>query len=257
MKLQNRIAIVTGGARGIGRAIAERFIAEGATVVIADVLDDAGHATAKEIGASYMHCDVSKSAEVQALVNGTIATHGAVDILMNNAAISVVGDFLELSEADFDRVIAINLKGTFLTLQAAAREMIRQVKSGRKPGAIVNMSSVNDILAIPTIVPYCASKGGVAQVTRATSIALAQHGIRVNAIGPGSVNTSMFTAVNKSPEDLRRVLSRTPLGRPAEVEEIAALAAFLASDESSYITGQTIYIDGGRMPLNYTVPVRA
>ncbi len=118
MKLQNRIAIVTGAARGIGRAIAARFIAEGATVVISDVLDEEGHATAKEIGATYVHCDVSKSADVQALVQHTVKTFGAVDILMNNAGISVVGDFLELSEADYDRVLGVNLKGSFLMLQA-------------------------------------------------------------------------------------------------------------------------------------------
>jgi glucose 1-dehydrogenase len=256
VKLHNRIAIVTGAARGIGRAIAQRFIAEGATVVISDVLDDAGEATAREIGAAYVHCDVSKSTEVQALVNFTVKTHGAVDILMNNAGISVVGDFLDLSEADYDRVLGVNLKGSFLMLQASAREMVKQAKAGRKPGTIINMSSVNDTLAIATIVPYCLSKGGVHQLTTSTSIALATHGIRVNSIGPGSIRTDMFAAVVATPEDRKRVMSRTPLGRPGEVEEVAALAAFLASDESSYITGQTIYIDGGRMPLNYTVPVK-
>ena len=256
MKLPDRIAIVTGAARGIGRAIATRFIAGGATVVISDVLDDAGKATAKEIGATYVHCDVSKSADVQALVQHTVKTFGAVDILMNNAGISVIGDFLDLSEADYDRVLGVNLKGSFLMLQAVAREMVKQAKAGRKPGAIINMSSVNDTLAIPTIVPYCISKGGVAQLTTSTSISLAAHGIRVNAIGPGSIRTDMFKAVVATSEDRKRVMSRTPLGRPGEVEEVAAIAAFLASDDASYVTGQTIYVDGGRMPLNYTVPVR-
>ncbi len=256
MRLQNRIAIVTGAARGIGRAIATRFVAEGATVVISDVLDEVGHTTATEIGATYAHCDVSKSADVQALVQHTAKTFGAIDILVNNAGISVIGDFLDLSEADYDRVLGVNLKGSFLMLQASAREMVKQAKAGRKPGAIINMSSVNDTLAIATIVPYCISKGGVAQLTTSTSISLAAHGIRVNAIGPGSIRTDMFAAVVATPEDRKRVMSRTPLGRPGEVEEVAAIAAFLASDDASYITGQTIYVDGGRMPLNYTVPVR-
>jgi NAD(P)-dependent dehydrogenase (short-subunit alcohol dehydrogenase family) len=133
--------------------------------------------------------------------------------------------------------------------------MVKQVKVGRKPGAIVNMSSVNDTLAIPTIVSYCVSKGGVAQLTGATSIYLAAFGIRVNAIGPGSINTEMYKSVVNTPADVRRVMSRTPLGRPGEPSEVAAIAAFLASDDASYITGQTIYADGGRLPLNYVVPV--
>ena len=131
------------------------------------------------------------------------------------------------------------------------------VKAGRKPGAIVNMSSVNDTLAIPTIVSYCMSKGGVSQLTRATSIYLSAHGIRVNAIGPGSIRTDMFAGVVSDPAAMQRVMSRTPLGRPGEPSEVAAVAAFLASDDASYVTGETIYIDGGRMPLNYTVPVKA
>jgi NAD(P)-dependent dehydrogenase (short-subunit alcohol dehydrogenase family) len=141
-------------------------------------------------------------------------------------------------------------------LQACARHMVRQAEAGRKPGAIVNMSSVNDTLAIPAIVSYCVSKGGVSQLTRATSIALAPHGIRVNAIGPGSISTDMMKAVLADKAALNRALSRTPLGRVGEPSEVAAIAAFLASDDASYITGETIYVDGGRMPLNYTVPVK-
>jgi glucose 1-dehydrogenase len=257
VKLHNRIAIVTGAARGIGLAIAQRFIAEGARVVISDVEDEAGAAAAASIGATYMHCDVAKSADVNALVAATVAEFGAVDILMNNAGISVVGAFLDLSEQDFDKVIAVNLKGSFLMLQAAARQMVKQVKAGRRPGSIINMSSVNDTLAIPTIVAYCVSKGGVAQLTRATSIDLSAHGIRVNAIGPGSIDTDMFKAVVNDPAAVARVMSRTPLGRAGAPSEVAAVAAFLASDDASYITGETIYVDGGRMPLNYTVPVRS
>ena len=255
MKLKNRIAIITGAARGIGLACAKRFVAEGAKVIIADVLDEIGKAEAKRLGAAYMHCDVSKSSDVNATVVATIKQHGAVDFLLNNAAINISGDFLDMSEADFDKVIGINLKGSFLMLQACAREMVKQVVAGKPAGSIINMSSVNDTLAIPAIVSYCVAKGGVSQLTRATSIYLAPHGIRVNAIGPGSIMTDMLKGVVNDKAAMARVMSRTPMGRVGEPSEIASIAVFLASDDASYVTGQTIYADGGRMPLNYTMPV--
>lgn len=256
MRLANRIAIVTGAARGIGFSIAKRFAAEGATVVLSDIEDEVGSAAAKSIGATYIHCDVAKAAEVSALVSSVVKQHGAVDILMNNAGIALPGDFLEMTEGDFDRVLNINLKGSFLMSQACAREMVKQAKAGRKPGAIVNMSSVNDTLAIPSIVSYCVSKGGVSQLTRSTSLYLAPFGIRVNAIGPGSIMTDMLKSVVADKAAYARTMSRTPIGRPGEPEEVASIAAFLASDDASYVTGETIYVDGGRMPLNYTVPVK-
>ena len=256
MKLKDRIAIVTGAARGIGRAIAERFVAEGATVTISDVLDDEGRRTAAEIGADYIRCDVSQAEQVNALVDAVVAKHGAIDILVNNAGISGRGELLDVTEEDFDRVIGVNLKGSFLMLQAAARHMVAQAEAGRKPGAIVNMSSVNDTLAIPGILTYCISKGGVAQLTRASALALAPHGIRVNAIGPGTIDTDMARGVLADKQAFRSAMSRTPLGRAGAPSEVASIAAFLASDDASYVTGETIYVDGGRMPLNYTVPVR-
>ena len=249
MKLKNRIAIITGAARGIGLSCAERFVAEGAHVVIVDVLDEIGRTEAKRLGATYLHCDVSKSSDVKAVVAAVVKQHGAVDILLNNAAINISGDFLEISEADYDKVLDINLKGSFLMLQACAREMVKQAA-----GSIINMSSVNDTLAIPSIVSYCVAKGGISQLTRATSISLAPHGIRVNAIGPGSIMTDMLKSVVNDKAAMTRVMSRTPMGRVGEPSEIASIAVFLASDESSYVTGQTIYADGGRMPLNYTMP---
>ena len=256
MNLQNRIALVTGAARGIGLAIAARFVAEGATVIISDILDAEGEAAARACGASYVHCDVAKAADIQATIDHIIKTHGAIDILVNNAAISIAKDFLEITEEDFDRVMDVNLKGSFLLTQTAAREMIKQIAAGRKAGAIVNMSSVNDTLAIPIIAPYTMSKGGVRQLTKVAALALAPHGIRVNAIGPGSIMTDMLKGVATDKAAMNRVLSRTPLGRVGEPSEIASIAAFLASDEASYVSGQVIYADGGRMPLNYTVAVK-
>lgn len=259
MKLTDRIAIVTGAARGIGRACAERLLLEGARVVVTDIDDAAGVATAKALGsaAAYVHCDVGDKAQVDKMVGNVVDKHGAIDILINNAGITASGTILEISEADFDRVIRVNLKGAFLVGQAVARQMVKQVEAGRKAGAIVNMSSVNAVVTIATQVPYSASKGGINQLTRVMSLGLAEYGIRVNAIGPGSIMTEMLTTVNADPEARHRLLSRTPLGRIGEAAEVAAIAAFLASDDASYITGQTIYADGGRLPLNYTVPVRS
>jgi glucose 1-dehydrogenase len=256
LKLEKRVALVTGAARGIGLAIAERFVAEGAIVVIADVLDAEGAAAASRIGADYIHCDVSKAAEIAHIVATVVSRHGCIDILVNNAAISIARDFLAITETDFDAVMSVNLKGPFLLTQAVARIMIEQVKTGRKAGVIVNMSSVNDTLAIPVIAPYTMSKGGIKQLTAVSALALAEYGIRVNAIGPGSIMTDMLKGVATDKAAQNRILSRTPLGRVGEPSEIAAVAAFLASDEASYISGQVIYVDGARMPLNYTVPVK-
>ena len=256
MKLKDRIAIVTGAARGIGFACCQRLAAERATVVMSDVDDTTGEAAAKTLGAAYMHCDVSQSAGVNALVESVVKQHGAIDILVNNAGIAIGGDILDVPEADFDKVMSVNLKGSFLMLQACARHMVKQAQEGRKPGSIINMSSVNDTLAIPSITAYCVAKGGVSQLTRAASITLAPHGIRVNAIGPGSIRTDMLKSVVNDKAAMNRVMSRTPMGRPGEPSEVASIAVFLASDDASYITGQTVYVDGGRMPLNYTVPVK-
>jgi NAD(P)-dependent dehydrogenase (short-subunit alcohol dehydrogenase family) len=260
MALENKVAIVTGGAKGIGLAIGRRFAADGARVVIADVNEEAGSKAVEEIGEAgavrFIRCDVGDRQDVDNLVAAAIQEWGSVDVLVNNAGIVHAADFLELQEADFDRVLRVNLKGAFLVGQAAARQMVSQVQGGAEPGAIINMSSVNAVFAIANQAPYSVSKGGMNGLTKVMALALAPHGIRVNAIGPGSIMTDMLATVNSDPEAKRRLLSRTPLGRIGEPEEIAAIAAFLASDEASYITGQTIYADGGRLPLNYTVPVR-
>ena len=260
MALTGKTAIVTGAAGGIGYAIAERFAKEGVKVMIADVDRAKGEAAAAGLSSagevSFVQCDVSKSSDVAHLVETAISSFGDIDILVNNAGIVHGADFLDLAEADFDRVLGVNLKGSFLVGQAVARHMAERVKAGGKPGSIVNMSSVNAVFAIANQVPYSVSKGGVSQLTKAMALGLAPYGIRVNAIGPGSIMTDMLASVNADPAAKNRILSRTPLGRIGDPAEIAAIAVFLASDEASYITGQTIYADGGRLPLNYTVPVK-
>jgi NAD(P)-dependent dehydrogenase (short-subunit alcohol dehydrogenase family) len=260
LSLHNKVAIVTGGARGIGFAIARRFLEEGARVVIADIDDEEGPKAAAElqpIGAvQFVECDVGERLDVRNLVAATLDAFGDVNILVNNAGILAGGDFLELDEAAFDRVMRVNVKGCFLAGQAVAKHMVAQVKAGAPPGTIINMSSINAVVAIPTQIPYVVSKGGVAQLTKAMALALAPYGIRVNAIGPGSIMTELLETIMKDPDGRQRVLARTPLGRIGEPKEIAAVAAFLASDDASYITGETIFADGGRLPLNYTVPVK-
>jgi len=260
MNLRGKATIVTGGASGIGYAIAARFVAEGARVMIADIDGTRGAKAVAELtesGEARFHkTNVAVRAEVDSLVAAAIAAFGRIDVLVNNAGIVHAADFLDLAEADFDRVLGVNLKGSFLAGQAVARHMVDRVKAGEGPGSIVNMSSVNAVFAIANQVPYSISKGGISQLTKVMALGLAPYGIRVNAIGPGSIMTDMLASVNNDPAARNRILSRTPLGRIGEPSEIAAIAAFLASGEASYVTGQTIYADGGRLPLNYVVPVK-
>ncbi|WMS45088.1 glucose 1-dehydrogenase [Acuticoccus sp. MNP-M23] len=256
--MTDRIAIVTGAAQGIGRAVAERLYEEGMCVVVADVDGEAAEAIAAGIGPEDrvlgLECDVSEKLDVRNLLAATLNAFGDVHVLVNNAGIVGGGDFLELTEDDFDRVLRVNLKGAFLLSQAVARHMVERVKEGDKPGTIVNMSSINAVFALPSQVPYSLSKAGISQLTRVCALSLAPHGIRVNAVGPGSIDTAMLASVNRDPAAKRMVLSRTPMGRIGEPSEIASIVAFLASDEASYMTGQTVYADGGRMPLNYVMP---
>ena len=255
-RLDGKVAIVTGGARGIGLATARRFVQEGARVVIADI-EPAGEGAAQALGPScrFVRTDVGAADDAANLVAETCAAFGRVDVLVNNAGIIHAGDFLDLAEADFDRVLRVNLKGAFLVGQQVARQMVKQVEAGQPPGAIVNMSSINAAVAIPNQTPYCVSKGGVSQLTKVMALALAPYGIRVNAIGPGSIMTDMLATIATDREAKRRVLARTPLSRVAEPDEVASVAVFLASDDASYVTGEIIYVDGGRLALNYTVAV--
>ena len=247
--LNGRVCLVTGGAQGIGEACCRRFAREGAKVVIADIDDTRGAALASELGGLYVHCDVGDKAQVDALVAAAIKAHGRIDVLVNNAGIFKACDFLDITEADFDAVLRVNLKGAFLVAQAVAREMARA-----RRGSIINMSSVNGTLAIPSIASYNVSKGGINQLTRVMALSLADKGIRVNAVAPGTIATELAAkAVLTSEEAKARIMSRTPLRRLGEPAEIADTVAYLASDAASYITGEIVVVDGGRMALNYTV----
>jgi NAD(P)-dependent dehydrogenase (short-subunit alcohol dehydrogenase family) len=248
MRLQGKVAIVTGAARGIGLAIAQRFVKEGAKVVLADRLAAETVAEASKLGpaATAVPTDVGDAVEVRRLVARTAERFGRLDCMVANAAVQAEIPFLDLTEEEFDRVIRVNLKGAFLCGQTAARHMVE----ARTPGSIINMSSVNAVVAHPVLVHYAASKGGIAMLTKGMAVSLAPHGIRVNAIGPGTVNTPINANFFSMPGMVERFLMRTPLGRIAEADEIASVAVFLASDEASYVTGTTIYADGGRLALN-------
>ncbi|MGV3572224.1 MAG: SDR family NAD(P)-dependent oxidoreductase [Ramlibacter sp.] len=249
--LAGRVCIVTGAAQGIGEACARRLARDGATVVLADIDDARGQALALELGGSYVHCDVGDKAQVDTLVAKAIIDHGRIDVLVNNAGIFKAADFLDVTEADFDAVLRINLKGSFLVGQAVAREM---AKAGK--GAIVNMSSVNAVLAIPSIASYNVSKGGINQLTRVMALALVDKGIRVNAVAPGTIATELAAkAVLTSDEARARIMMRTPMKRLGEPAEVAEAVCWLASDAASYVTGEIVVVDGGRMTLNYTMPV--
>ena len=249
-----KVAIVTGAAQGIGAACAELLAASGAAVALWDVDSARGEALAARLGAAgqraaFFRCDVASKTGVEAALAATLAAFGRVDLLVNNAGIFRAADFLEIDEADWDAVLSVNLKGAFLVGQAAARVM---AASGG--GAIVNMSSVNGVLAIPTIASYNVSKGGVDQLTRVMALALAGRGIRVNAVAPGTIATELAkNAVLGSEAAKQRIMSRTPMQRLGEPGEIAAVVAFLLSDAASYLTGEIVYADGGRLTLNYTV----
>jgi glucose 1-dehydrogenase len=237
-----RLALVTGGARGIGYACAEALKEDGYDVILCDIDADGVAAAAERLGAvAGIACDMADADAVLAMFDRIEAEHGRVSALVNNAGVAMPGDFLDYDLAAFDAVIAINLRGTFVATQRAAKTM---VANGIK-GAIVNMSSINAQLAIPAIPAYCASKGGVMQLTKVAALALAPKGIRVNAVGPGSIDTDMMAGVNANAEALKRVLSRTPLGRVGSAREIGDVVAFLCSEKASYITGETIYVDGG------------
>jgi NAD(P)-dependent dehydrogenase (short-subunit alcohol dehydrogenase family) len=254
--LGEKVCLITGGAQGIGEACARLFLEQGAKVVIVDVDKEKGQALASQLQQQgheilFLASDVGNKVEVDAVIAQVLAQHGRLDVLVSNAGIFKAAPFLEVSESDFDEVLRVNLKGAFLVGQAAARVM--KEKGG---GAIVHMSSVNAVMAIPEIASYNVSKGGLNQLTRAMALALADDGIRVNAVAPGTIATELASkAVLTSDEARNKILGRTPMKRLGNPSEVAHVVAFLASDAASYITGEVITVDGGRMALNYTVKI--
>ena len=261
-----RVFIVTGAAKGIGYACARRLLEDGNKVVLADIDLADGKKAMSELGvgqdkAIFVECDVSDKLEVHNLVAETLSAFGRIDGLVNNAGIAVKGGSLDLSESDFDRVLAVNLRGAFLVSKAVAKYMVDEIEGREdrsrlteRPYSIISMSSINDTVALPDYLAYTVSKGGLLQMTRSMALELAPYGIRVNAVGPGSVKTDMLADVAGSA--LEKIHARTPLGRVALPDEVAGVVSFLAGEDSSYITGQCIYVDGGRLALNYTMPPR-
>ena len=256
-RLAGRCALVTGAAGGIGLGCAEAFAAEGCDLVLLDLDEAKVAAAAADLSARTgravhaLACDLADAEAARKAVIRAAALLGRIDVLVNNAGILAQGDILDAELEDFDRVMAVNLRAPFVVGQTVARHMV----DARIKGSIINMSSVNAVLAIPNQIAYVTSKGGLAQMTKAMALALAPHGVRVNAIGPGTVVTDILKGVMQDEAARRRVLQRTPLGRFGEPEEIGRVAVFLACEDSSYMTGQTLYPDGGRLALNYTVPV--
>lgn len=240
-KLDGRVALITGGSRGQGAAEAALFAAEGAAVVVSDVLDADGIATAKMIGGTYLHHDVTDEARWQWVVAEVLRLHSRLDILVNNAGIFKLGGVVTTSLADYRRVIEVNQIGVFLGMQAVARPMMDQGS-----GAIVNISSIAGMSGTPGALAYGASKWAVRGMTKSAAGELGQYGIRVNSIHPGLIETPMLhelPGIDSGNAD--RMTRRIPIGRIADAHEVAKLALFLASDDSSYSTGAEFIVDGG------------
>jgi glucose 1-dehydrogenase len=248
MKLQGKVAIVTGATKGIGIGCAEEMLKEGAKVVLTGRSVDLGEEAAKRISRKegdtlFVACDVKDSSQVKNLIDTTVAHFGRLDIMVSNAGTNGKAEFLDVTEEDWDRIIDTNLKGIFLCGQYAAKQMVKQGEGG----AIINMSSVMAVLGLKNQVAYSASKGGINQLTKVMSLGLVDYDIRVNAIGPGPIMTELMLRVAEDEEVMNGILRRTPAGRVGSCEEVGRVAVFLASDDASFIHGQTIYCDGGRM----------
>jgi glucose 1-dehydrogenase len=249
MRLQNKVAIITGAATGIGHAIAVRFAREGASVVVDYVggPDTANQTEAeiKSFGGKTISvaADVSSPAQVQNLIESTVKAFGRIDVVINNAGIEKKSAFVDYPLEDLQKILAVNLVGPFLMSQWGARQMIQQGQGGR----IINISSVHEDLPMPTNAAYCASKGGLRMLTRTISVELAKDKITVNNIGPGAVYTPIDADVEAKPEVEKFLMGEIPLNRWGTPEEIAGLAVYLASDEAGYVTGSTFFIDGGML----------
>jgi L-rhamnose 1-dehydrogenase len=246
MRLKDKVAIVTGAARGIGRAIALRLAQEGADVTVVDVLDEPGRRTAQAVEASgrralYIHTDVTQPSEVEQMVETVLDAFGTVDILVNDAGICPFKPFLEISPELWGEVLDTNLKGYFLCSQAVARVMVARGIHGR----IINVSSISAIIGGEQQAHYCASKGGINQLTKSMAISLGQHGITCNAVLPGTVETDANRESLADPALRQTLTERTPLRRLGRPEDIAGPVVFLASDDAAYCTASLLVVDGG------------
>jgi len=249
MRLADKVAIITGAAGGIGRATAMLFAQEGAKVVVVDYAPEGGQETVEMIRrdggeAIFVETDVSKAAAVEKMVQKAVETYGRIDVLFNNAAVTIPASVVDATEEVWDKTMDIDLKGVFLPSKYAIPHMIRG-----GGGVVVNTASMCGLVASRNQAPYSAAKGGVIALTRQMAIDYASHNIRVNSICPSEVRTPMFLGfINRAPDPekkMQELVARIPLGRVAEPEELARAALFLASDESSYITGVTLPVDGG------------
>lgn len=246
-RLDGKVALITGGARGMGAEDSRLFAAEGATVVLTDVLDDLGAETASQIdGASYHHLDIRNEAEWQAVVDQVMSDHGRIDVLVNNAGVDLVKKLLATTIEDFEQVTDINLRGTFLGMRTVAEAMIK----AELPCSIVNISSVAGLQGLANHAVYSASKFGVTGLTKSAAKEWGRYGIRVNSVHPGLIETAMTADMRSftDPEVRKQVERTVPLRRMGKASDIAKLALFLASDDSDYCSGQAYIVDGGVHP---------
>ncbi|MCY4022274.1 MAG: glucose 1-dehydrogenase [Anaerolineaceae bacterium] len=249
MNWKGHVAIVTGAASGIGAGIADCFAEAGAEVVVADVNEGLGAQVTAELQQRhgvglFVKTDVSSAADCRRLMDETLATYGQIDTLVNNAGVNFVKPTLEMDEADWDRVVDVDLKGSFLCSRYALEAMVR-----RRSGNIINIASVHTVATLPAAAPYAASKGGVDMMTRSMAIEFAPHGIRVNAVSPGLTDTQIWNDIQDAAEDAdmarQHWLDNIPLARVQTPREVGKVVLFLAGDQSSYITGANIFSDGG------------
>lgn len=245
MKLKGKIAVVTGSTRGIGKGIAKRFVEEGAVVVVNGRKIEDAEKTAKEIDPSgkkviAVAADVSVAAQAKHLIEETVKKFGRIDILVNNAGVLNFENFVDIKEESWDKIMSVDVKGYFLCAQSVAKQMIKQ-----GGGKIINIASIAGAIAYPQLTHYCTAKAGIINMTKAMALELGQHKINVNAIGPGVIESDMTRPMLDDPNTKRNLSAKIPLGRIGRPEDIGAAAAFLASEDADYITGVTLFVDGG------------